>query len=86
MSGKEIDETNGAIFVLRFIIGGFLGAVVGVVLIMLPWALPFIPFGTRFAIIVAITITMAAGFSSAVFGDRFITQFMKAFKILRWFS
>ena len=85
MSGKKIDETNGAIFALRFIIGGFLGGVVGMVLIILPWALPFIRFWTRFSIIVAIIIMMAAGFSSAVFGDRFITQFMRVFKILRWF-
>jgi cytochrome c biogenesis protein CcdA len=83
-NGKS-DQTDCVLLFVRFLIGGFLGAVVGILLIMLPLLLPVITFGNHLLTTIAVIITVTTGVLSAIWGDRFIIRFMRVFKVLRWF-
>jgi len=78
------DKTDITTFILRFIFGAILGVLLSLVLMVaMIWANILIPKLTLF--VVAGLITLAGAICGTIWGDKFLSGFIKIFQIFKFF-
>jgi hypothetical protein len=78
------EKTDTVTLILRFVVGAFLGALFMIVAkIILIWFNIFVP--ARIFLALGVIVTLFSALSTTLWGDKFLMEFMKIFKIFKYF-